>query len=297
VLRDDAGGRPDLRLKILDAAAALASYAGDHDRARALLDEEIGLARSLGDAALLAFALANAVFAATLTADEALGFTVKAEAEALLPAVADPWLRGIVLRNLAGFALAAGDAARAEVQADAALDLLRPVGDPNSVAVCAIWRAEAAELRRDVAGAVARLREALELSRPVADGGVCVSFCAQAAGRFALACGRSDQAARLLGGLDVLSEAQRVAWPPADYALAWHVAEVRAALGESSYAASWAAGRTGPLAAVVEAVLDELAAEGGAGAVSGEGAKPGRVEGATPSRRGSGRCWRWWRTG
>lgn len=73
----------------------------------------------------------------------------------------------------------------------------------------------------------------------------------------ACAQGQQERAARLFGAVEVLREALHAPMPPAarpDYE--GQVATVRAALGESAFAAAWAKGRAMPMEQAISEALD-----------------------------------------
>jgi predicted ATPase/DNA-binding SARP family transcriptional activator/DNA-binding CsgD family transcriptional regulator len=248
-------GTPTMtRVDALLAAAGLAALQGDHARAEALAEKGLTLSRT--DA--YPFGTVRALFLLGITA-EWQGDADRAAAyyEETLSRRSDLGASHWVARSLAALAAVTrlrGDSARAKTLAEEALDLAREAGHAWTVALALGVLANVAADRHDYARAVPLYEESLGLSLELGNHWGVAGTVAGLAGVVA-AQGQHDRAARLLGAARELGDTIGVA------RLAQHeeydrvLADARAHLDDSAFAAAWEAGRAMTLEEVIEYAL------------------------------------------
>jgi predicted ATPase/DNA-binding SARP family transcriptional activator len=248
-----AAGDFEGRCMALDMIAAHAAYFGDHDRARALAEEERALAERLGDPYLVAIAVMRQSWSAG-------GFSeARAFADEAIPLLRRcGHLRGIVEMSagMVGGALNEGDYEAADVAAGEGLRAAEELGEPFALAL-AVGNAGLAALfleRMDIAQR--RFHEQTEIHRRErldwwsAEPVVCLACLAADAGD-------AERAATLIGfgeampTLPVAEGDQQVR----DTLVARFIAPARAALGEPAWKRAADAGAAMALDEMCEFVL------------------------------------------
>jgi predicted ATPase/DNA-binding CsgD family transcriptional regulator len=150
-------------------AGALAQAQGDHERAVALSEEALALARDLGDRRSAAAALTTLGLVALVLGDFARAEANLAEGLALFEADGDVRAGAWAMRHLGTVAYRRHDLARAAALADAGLVVARAGGDPVDVARLLHNRGVTEAARGDLAKAVRSWEEALALYRDAGD--------------------------------------------------------------------------------------------------------------------------------
>jgi predicted ATPase/DNA-binding CsgD family transcriptional regulator/DNA-binding XRE family transcriptional regulator len=188
----------------LHAAGLAAEDRGDHDEARRLHEEVLVLCQQSGETIYAAHAL------------NTLGL--------------------ITYRQF-------GDLDRADAYFAEALHQFRELGDAFGTGLALVNRGRIARDRGNYAGAAAMYFEALSLHRDDGDNGR-VARCLNGLGIVAALAGQGERAARLCGAAEALREAIGATVPRyrGQHERAMRLA--REALGEPTFAAAWAAGRS-----------------------------------------------------
>ncbi|HEU4565747.1 MAG TPA: tetratricopeptide repeat protein, partial [Gemmatimonadaceae bacterium] len=231
-----------LRGRALAAAGLIALAQGDWADARALLEESLALARAHGEPAALAFVLSKlgAVHVMLGGADEAR--RLLDESFAIVRALPPQPLRAYIAFWRGWAAHARGDHARAREMGDDALHLARRLEQPKMLAHASTLLGKVEHAAGRHAAARARYGDALRAHLALANGwGVGLDLAGLAA--VAAALGRHADAARLIGGADVLFERIGAAFPSSDLVEREQVVrEVAAALG-AAFAPAYENGR------------------------------------------------------
>ncbi len=282
--RHDGGTAPRLRATALAGAGILAHYQGDYGRATTLCGQALALARDLDDKSAIATALHGLAIVARSGGNYAAASAMHQEALLLLREIGDGWHTAYELQYLAIASWSRGDARAARPLVEEALALSREIGDRHGTATAlqilsyvthtqgddALARAlseEAVAIFRelgdrrglgralwglglsangqgDYAAARGCLEEGIALFSDLGDR-FFVACCLEDLAGAAVAEGRPEGAARLLGSAEVLRDtigSPRPIVVCAEYERA--LAAVRAALDPDAFAAAWARGRT-----------------------------------------------------
>ncbi|RKQ87272.1 putative ATPase [Solirubrobacter pauli] len=228
-------GPPDLRLRALNAAGALAGDQGDLRAAKALFEESLELAKALGDHHRAVRAEGNLGSIALLELDYETAIAHYTRVVSFLRAGGDPWGLGLNAQNL-GIAFAgAGYHRRAVEQLTESVAFARQVEDPTLLASTSrtLARIQLSVADAGPAAALALMREAMEISRTVLDRpGLTESF-----ETLARVAADARDGARLIGAAEAL-RASAGGMRPADEQ-AWvdeTVTRLRTALGDAAYA-------------------------------------------------------------
>jgi len=235
-------------------------YLGMHREAETGLTEGLAGCREHHDTFTAARALIGLGGLTTWQGDSVRGTAFSEEGLAAAQAVADRRLAGILggraLNNLAVVARARGDLALAEERLAEALRRMRGAGYTAGTIMALGDLGDVARDRGDYARALGWYREALGLGRE-RSGTREVTDVVEAVGVLAVAVGRADRGARLLGAAAAMRERTGLRYRVAEnlVALEHALTAARAALDEEVFAAAWAAGRSlGPAQAVAEAL-------------------------------------------
>jgi len=214
----------EAREMLLFQLGIVATMQGDLQRALALLDECLNVARDL----------------------------------------ADKWFHAVALLQMGVVAHYRGDDNRATTCLTQALAIHREVGDKWSIAHALNRFARDVSLPQgNNDQAAASFAESLTLSRETGSRWMSEE-CLEGLARLALATGRSDRAARLFGAAEVVRETLGHRFAPADQAdHEQYVASTRARLEKRAFAAAWAEGRAMTLEQAVEYGLTVTPEEGG----------------------------------
>ncbi len=286
------------RARALDAASALATEQGDHQRAATLLEESLRLYRRLGDRRGAATATNILGSVALRQGDYRRATALYEECLAARRDLDDPRGTAVALNNLGIVARYEGDHQRAASLYEESLAIKRTMGDPHSVALslnnlgevaldrgdderAAVLFAESLALFEEQEGrwgiallltnlgnlarrqgyyeqATTQYKRSLTLYREM-DNRVDVGECLEGLASVAGAQGQSRRAAQLFGASAALRAATGTSVPPVDRAaIDAAIGRARAAMGDESFAQAWAAGEAMPLERVIAQILDDI---------------------------------------
>jgi non-specific serine/threonine protein kinase len=247
---------PTLRMLALDGAGFFAQQREDVERAVALHEEALSLARSLADERQAALILNNLGALATRQRDDVRAAALLEESLAASRRCGDAWITALTLYKLGVLRLTQGREEQATAHLREALAAFRDLGDRRSVAIVLTELACPPAADEPVSdSARSLLEEGLALCGELRDRSATVHAIEMTVGVIAH---NSDPEAlaRLLGAADGLREAigaPRDGHGAEGYARAKTVA--RFALDEPAYAAAWDAGRRMPIDAIIERAL------------------------------------------
>jgi non-specific serine/threonine protein kinase len=248
------------RIQALLAAGALLTQLGDFERARAVLEEALALAKRRQNPAARAQALSGLGVRAGLAGDWASGVPLLREALTLWQDLGDPHRIGETHFLLAQAAFAQGaDVDAAALEADA-VERLEAAGDARFAATVRFNLAAMLWHLGDLPRAVQQIQAALQISRTFDDRRL-LSIGVGAALAVIGERADSDQSAQLLGAADALSQATGATplWERVPVYQA--VAKLRERLKGDGWGAAYRTGRSLPSSAVATlalALLEEL---------------------------------------
>ena len=259
--RDPGPPGPD-RLKILGVLGQLVAKAGDYTRAGALLEEATALARALDDTQGLAFTLASASGVAWQGGDVTRIPALVAGLEECRARGVHAWSLGWLLATLARLLHANGDIAAARRAGQEAVALFRSLGDAQGIALSLAGLADLAHEEGAVAQAIDLARDGLVAIRGAADpqplANVAETAVVLDAARDERP-GAAERRARVLGAIEVMREATRLARAPSQHTAYQRViTATRVRLGDEAFAASWQQGRGLSLDAALEEAITLL---------------------------------------
>ncbi|MEA2523389.1 MAG: hypothetical protein QOF73_616, partial [Thermomicrobiales bacterium] len=251
----DALASPATRAMALYWAADFAVFQDALDRAHALAEEALGLARASGDRLGEALALRQLGVTHQCRGEFDAAWPLMEAARDGVAGLGERVWHGVLLRDLGILATQRGDHDRGRAYHHEALALWRRLDHPWGVPAALRDLADEALTRGDVTAAAAHYRESLErwghLREKIHLGG-----CLFGAARVAVMTDQPEQAARLLGATEAFHESLGLILPPTLRAeLTRAAAGARDALGEGALGEAWQAGRALSLAdAVAEAI-------------------------------------------
>ena len=291
-----AAGERTVAVRCLTALGQIARDRGAYARATELHAEALTLCRAAVDRRGAAVALANLGGLAQMQGDYERAEAFYAEAAAALGAAGDRRNEATALSAMADVAVKRGDPERARRLAEDALARFRELGEWPGTAIVLTTLGDAARGQGDLAGAAARYEEALALFRAqgnlrlaavalqnlgaialdAGEAGRALALLGESLGllrpsgdkenvaaalevtaRAIAALGKPCGATRLLGAAEALRESIGAPRPPGEEERHRGVlAEVRAGLGETAFAAAWESGRA---LALDEAIAEALA--------------------------------------
>jgi len=188
---------PPVRMQALIGAGRLAFAQDDFERAAALLEEAVSIARTEGDPEVLTLALAWLGHAAWHLGERARGVTICEESHALCRVAKDTWVRAVALAEVATVALHEAAPHRAAQLLEESLALFRSVGDTAGIAQCLYQLGLQAANRADYRRATVLMEEALTLQRQLGRKPAVAASLGRL-GRLAFIRGRYAEAAALL---------------------------------------------------------------------------------------------------
>ncbi|HMA38078.1 MAG TPA: tetratricopeptide repeat protein [Chloroflexia bacterium] len=240
--------------RALVGLAWLGWAAGDVAAARRFGDESLLLYRELGIRGGIAEALCVLGFSADGLGDYPAAQTLAAETLALSRELGFLRLEACALYTLAILAYRQHDYAAAGALWAAGLALAQRHGERRFCAIGLMGLGLLALAEGDPGGARARLRESLELYRPLGSGPGAIEALIGT-----VCCGEPGVAsARLLGAIAQLREGRGLIIPPVWALYDQATAAAQAALGASAYRAAFTTGQALAWDAVVAAALDEV---------------------------------------
>ena len=241
---DVADPEPSLaRARALLGAGALAHYLGDEARAGPLLERSLADARALGDPWLTAHALINLGIDLADVGRYAEANPLLDEAVAITRATGDRIGFAQALSHRGLFGWASGETETAEARIQEALTIQRAAGDAWGVGHSTAFLGFIACEQGDAARAAPHLEESL-MTRLAIGAVQYLPWSLENVALYAWAAKRPADAARLFAAAAQLRD--QIGSPghdPERSAYRHAVERVRAALGESAFAAAWEAGR------------------------------------------------------
>jgi predicted ATPase/DNA-binding CsgD family transcriptional regulator len=242
------------RMGALRRTGMLAWAQGDYPRAKALTEEALTLSHVVGTAWETGMALHELGFIAEDEGRYDEAETLHEEALARFRAEERPEWIGSALNSLGVTAYERGDIARAKERLLEALNQYRSLHFAYGKGWALINLAKIAREQGDYANAAAMYKESLELRWAQGEKHH-IAGCLRGLASVAAAAGEYDRAARLYGAAEELREAIGAPLPRRHAISEQAVTVITSALGESGFAAAFAAGRNLPLAAAVTEAL------------------------------------------
>src|SRR5215218_3710354 len=233
-----------IRAAALNWASVLTLPRKDHAAATELAALSMRLLRESGDeSASLAMALVGHRRSTGYSGDRTTGLALLEEALALARSLNQPLFIGAALDSLAEFAFLEGDLERAKTLVTEALDIQRRHRPLWGMSFSLALLGEIALARSDLPAAGAHYGESMELARALGDTTFLGAGLA-AIGTIAADLGEAEQAARLLGAAEAMSQVSG-AWSfiAARGQNRQAIDTARAALSEDAFDAAWAHGR------------------------------------------------------
>ena len=233
-----------VRAKALHAAASMAYYGGDLNRAAELCEEGLKLDRELGDKRGIAYALHGLGHIARTKGNYTALRALCEESLPLLQELGDPYqIGGVLYLSAYGFH-AQGDDTRACAVANESLALAREVGERQRVADVLHALGLFAYTQGDYAAARTFYEESLIISRTVGEKWV-AALCLVGLGAVVAAEGEPARAACLWGAAETLRTELGAFIPHAEQVpYESSMSTVRAQLSEDIFSSAWAEGRT-----------------------------------------------------
>jgi tetratricopeptide (TPR) repeat protein len=204
------------RLKALFGAGLLAHRLGDYQRAEALMQERLVLARRLGDAEAVASSFIGLGLAASGLGDHERAAAAWTESAELARAGGYTWFLAVATGNLGDVALDQGDYAQARVRFEESLELFRQLGDERKIveSLVRLGIVASREGRSDEAETL--LRESLEYAQALVDKELAI-WCLVELAALAVSKDDAERAAKLTGAIDTLREETGHALQGADH--------------------------------------------------------------------------------
>jgi predicted ATPase/DNA-binding CsgD family transcriptional regulator len=232
-----------VRAKALNAAGVLAGMQAEDDRAEALFNEALDLARAAGDTLRVAVIISNLGQIAQNRGDLERALRCFEESQSLYELAGDA--RGV--------AIAVGCRARLERQQgrdraavpmfERSVALFRELGDDRSLANSLINLGQSALTLGDLHRATSYFTECLELRQSLGNT-LGIAEVLEAFAALGTAMGRPRRAARLYGAAEALRETTGAPLVETDRASQQdYVREIRRRLGVETFAGEWATGR------------------------------------------------------
>jgi len=232
-----------VRAKALNAAGVLAGMQDDNDRAEAYFERSLTLWRELRDAGRMASAIGNLGLVAQNRNDLDRAQLCFQESEALYEAARDQRGIAVSIGCRARVARQQGRDADARPLFERTAAMFRELGDDRVLSNALVNLGHTALALNDLVVAVASFRESLELRRALGTL-LGIAECIEGFAAAAVADGRERRAARLFGAAEALREITGAHLSILEReGTARLVATIRERLGETSFAAEWAAGR------------------------------------------------------
>ncbi len=248
------GGAED-RARALNGAGILTEMQNDFDRALALHEEGLAVARASGSKRDVANALNSLGNVASSQGDYARARTLHEEALALRRAVGDRRGVSVSLNNLGEAAERGGDLDRAAALYAESMALDQELGDRLSLAISLNNQGNVARRRGEAERSWALQLQSLTLCRELGDRRG-IGHALEGLGQVAVVRQEWDVAARLLGAAAAVWDATGHAPDPYEQAMHAGAADAaRAALGAEAYDAAWAEGRALPLERLLAGIV------------------------------------------
>jgi tetratricopeptide (TPR) repeat protein len=233
-------------------------HRGEYEKAAALHEEALALARELGDERGIGFAL-NSLGAQELEKGNYERATrLFEDALALSRDLGDQRTVGYALRNLGEVARHRGEYGRAAMLGMESLSLFREIADDWHIAGTLAWLGRITLYTSDdLEAAAGYFREGLIVAQRIGDG-ECAAFCLEGFAGLAGARAQGARSTRLYGATEALREAIGAPLSPIDRPDHDHkVAAARAQLDEAIWRTAWNEGRAMSLDEAVAYALKE----------------------------------------
>jgi predicted ATPase/DNA-binding CsgD family transcriptional regulator len=244
---------PELRFELLFRATGLAEIQSDYARLQELLFAQQSEALLIGDPLTIARATFHAAaIIANVEKDYAKAANLGEVAVAHCRAIDEPWWLGRALTHMGTCLNETGETDRATTALDEALGLFQQLGDEWWIAATLDSLGHVARKLGDYPRAMSRYQESLRLAWNQVDP-VTVQWELIGIAQTLLASGDTTWAVQLIGVAQAIAVEYAVAELPRGYDQT--VAEARAALGETVYAAALEAGNALTLAEAIEQAL------------------------------------------
>jgi hypothetical protein len=249
---------PPVRARTLYVVALLSFLRGEPDRAGTAAAESVVAARAAGDHETLTYALGMQGLATLSRGDLDTAEAVLPESLRLFRELGDPHSVASGLYGPANLALARGDREEAMRLLGEGEGLSREAGNWAMLANFLGVQAISARLEGDDARTAELLQESVEIAG-ILHGDYNVVFCATGLAGVAARRGRAEQAARLFGIADALSEktGAGVSWSVLQSLNERDLATTREMLDPEVFEAAWAEGRAMTLEEAVAEALKE----------------------------------------
>jgi non-specific serine/threonine protein kinase len=219
-----------------------AAYRGDHETARAAVEESVATLRQVEDHYALAIALGWRGDIAVRRGDDATARESWEETISLLRMVGQVWLAGSPMGWLGEIAYRQGDIATARTWCEECVALLQRAGDITITVHHLAILALVALAEGDTSRADAWCRESLRICQETGSV-VELPLVLSAVAAIDAARGRAERAVRLSGAVEAISAGIGVSLTPFHQeALRRRVAELREALDEAAFTRAWEAG-------------------------------------------------------
>jgi predicted ATPase/class 3 adenylate cyclase len=193
------------RLKALFGAGLLGHRLGDYQRAAALGQERLELARQLGDAEAVASSMIALGLAADGLGDHERAAAAWAKSAELARAGGYTWFLAVAIGNLSELARDQGDYAHARALAEESLGLFRQLGDERKIVESIVRLGIVASREGRSDEAETRLRESLKYAQAMIDKEVAI-WCLEELAALALSEGHAERAATLTGAIEMLRQ-------------------------------------------------------------------------------------------
>jgi predicted ATPase/DNA-binding SARP family transcriptional activator len=247
----------EARARVLTGAGLMANNQGDYTAARSCHEESLRIRQALGDRPGIATALNNLGNLALNQGDFTAAGALYEASLSLRREQDDTWNVACLINNLGAVAGYQGDYERAEALFTESLALFQELGIRSGAAVSLSSLGIVAQYQGDEARAAARFEESLMIFREVGEK-LGIAGCLEGFAGLAESAGQPQRAAQLFGAAASLRDSLGAPVPPAERAdYDRRVAATRAALGEQSFAAAWAAGRALTLEQAIAQALEK----------------------------------------
>jgi predicted ATPase/DNA-binding XRE family transcriptional regulator len=236
-----------LQAKALHGAGFLAFSQRDYERARALLEESLALAREAQDAGRIVVVLSDLGDAARLQGDLAAAVALLEESAALARRLGRTMILAMSLRRLGFIAHAGGDTARAASYLETSVTLAREVGDRQGMAWALTVLGRVAVEQAESERAADLLSEAWQVFSDLGNRDA-LAYTMEGLAGLMMACAPHPEgalrAARLYGAAEALRMAINSPLPPFDRpAYERNLAVTHRCLDEAAWTVAWAEGQ------------------------------------------------------
>lgn len=256
--RAGAAAPPDLRAKALRGAGRLAYYQGDFAAARSFFEQSVALDRELDNRPRLADTLCRLGLVLSIQQEYTASEPFYQKSLALYQALGDVSGVARTLSELGYIAFRQGDLTRARPLLEQSLALFCEPDDRYMASRARLALGHVARLEGNYVQARSMYAWAITVLKELGNSWG-IFYLLEAFGQLALAEGEMVRATRLLGAAERLGESIGTVLIPAEQAEHERsVAIARAGLGESAFAAAWAAGQAMTLDEAIACALEPL---------------------------------------